>query len=638
MCGIAGQMSARKPVDPALIDRMCAAIEHRGPDSRGVHVQDGIGLGIQRLRVIDLHTGDQPVFNEDGSVVVVLNGEIYNFRELRQDLIRRGHRFATEGDTEVIVHLYEEQGSACVHALRGMFAFALWDNRDRSLLLARDRVGKKPLFYSERDGVITFASELQGLLQDRGISRELDHTALDCYYAYQYVPAPMSAFRAVRKLPPATTLTFRDGRASLEQYWQLDYARKQSATHPEDLHEQVRTAIDAAVRRRMIADVPLGAFLSGGIDSSAVVAVMAAASSDPVKTFSIGFEQRAFDELPHARRVAELFGTDHHEFTVEPSAIELLPQIVRHYGEPFADASAIPSFYLAKLTRQHVTVALNGDGGDESFAGYNRYASNALAGRLESFPLPLRRSIGAIAERVPSMGQPRSTWNRGRRLGRSLALTPPERYARHMSYFDTFQRAELYTSAYRAEIDESIAPAVIERPWSKGSGTSVVDRMLETDVHTYLPGDLLVKMDIATMAHSLEARSPLLDHEVMELAASIPAEWKLQRLEKKVILRDALAAWLPRDLLDRPKMGFGVPLADWFRNELRDYVRDVLLDPATTARGYFHRPYVERMLAEHAAAREDHSPRLWSLLVAEMWHRQFVDFPAGLDERPPRGA
>ena len=629
MCGIAGQVRGDgAPVSPALLNTMCQAIEHRGPDSRGLHLDGPVGLGIQRLRVIDLSTGDQPIYNEDRSIAVVLNGEIYNYRELREQLQRAGHRFATQSDTEVIVHLYEERGPACVKALNGMFAFALWDSRARQLLLARDRVGKKPLFYCLRNGVLSFSSELRSLMCDPEIPRELDHNALDCYYAYQYVPSPLCVFKAVAKLPPATTLLWREGRITTERYWRLDYSAKRSDATPAELQEELRGHIRAAVRRRMIADVPLGAFLSGGVDSSAIVAVMAEESEHPVKTFSIGFDQAAFNELHYARQVAELFGTDHHEFTVEPSAVDALPRIVRQYGEPFADASAIPSFYLSELTRRHVTVALNGDGGDESFAGYNRYLSNNLAGRLErGLPLWSRRVAANLGERLPSHPNAKSTWSRARRLSRSLALDGAARYARHMSYFDTWARAELYTPEYRERTADSPAAGVIADVWRRASGTSTVDVMLEVDVDTYLPGDLLVKMDIATMAHSLEARSPLLDYELMEFAASVPPELKMQGMQKKILLRDAARAWLPDDILDRPKMGFAVPLADWFRTDLRGYVGDVLLDPQTLGRGYFREAAVRGLIDRHVAGLEDCSPKLWALLVAELWHREFVDAP-----------
>ncbi|HKP91374.1 MAG TPA: asparagine synthase (glutamine-hydrolyzing), partial [Thermoleophilaceae bacterium] len=391
MCGIAGQVrDDGSPVEAALLDSMCDALEHRGPDSRGVHRSDGSGLAIQRLRVIDLDTGDQPIYNEDRSVAVVLNGEIYNYRELREELRGRGHELATRGDTEVIAHLYEEEGPSCVRRLHGMFAFAVWDARRRQLVLARDRVGKKPLFYSERAGGLSFASELRSLIRDPEISREIDHQAMDSYLTYQYVPGPRTAFRAVSKLPPASVLVRRDGRSSIERYWRLDYSRKRPAADGPELEGELRDQITRAVRRRMVADVPLGAFLSGGVDSSAIVAAMAEASAQPVKTFAIGFDDDEFNELPAARTVAERFATDHHEFVVEPNAVELIPRIVRHHGEPFADSSAIPTFYLSEMTRRHVTVALSGDGGDESFAGYTRYVSNGALAKLDRLPVSAR--------------------------------------------------------------------------------------------------------------------------------------------------------------------------------------------------------------------------------------------------------
>ena len=605
---------------------MCAAIEHRGPDARGVYVDERVGLGIQRLRVIDLETGDQPIFNEDRSVVVVLNGEIYNFQELRERLRQQGHVFTTRSDTEVIVHLYEEQGRDCVRSLHGMFAFALWDGTRRELLLARDRVGKKPLFYSHLGGNLSFASELPALLENEDIPPTLDHRALDCYYAYKYVPAPWSAFESVRKLPPASTLVLRDGRISIERYWRLDYTQKRQFSSISEIHVEIRDRIEAAVRRRLVADVPLGVFLSGGIDSSAIVAAMARATTD-VKTFSIGFRETGFNELPHARRVAARFATDHHEFVVVPSAIEILPQLVRHYGEPFADESAIPSFYLSQLAREHVTVALNGDGGDESFAGYNRYAGNAYAAQLDRLPLAFRRRVASAAALVPASSEPASARNRLKRLAETLPLSAPDRYARYMSCLSAERRAQLYTEEHRERVGESLAPGVMRAAWDAYGGQHIVDTLLEADVETFLPGDLLVKMDIATMAYGLEARSPFLDHELMEFAASLPASLKVSGREKKVVLRDALAEWLPRDLLDRPKQGFGVPLARWLRQDLREFAYDVLLDPASLDRGYFRGPAVEQLLRTHVEGREDLSSELWTLLFGELWQREFVDAP-----------
>ncbi len=389
MCGIAGKVDFAGVVDEELLRRMCAVMEHRGPDSRGVHVSDGVGLGIQRLAIIDVAGGDQPIANEDGTVVVVMNGEIYNYLELRRDLERRGHTFSTRSDTEVLVHLYEDHEKEMVCRLRGMFAFAIWDASNRLLFCARDRVGKKPLFWARRGSRVWFASEVRALLEDPELPREADLEAISAYLTVAYVPHPMSAFRGICKLPPASTLTVTESGEDIRRYWTLDYSRKLAGVSEHELAERLWAEIREATRIRLMSEVPLGAFLSGGIDSSAVVAAMAEQTSEPVKTFSIGFPDAAYDELRYARLIAERFGTDHHEYVVEPKAVEIAAKLALHYGEPFADASAIPSFYLAELTRRHVTVALNGDGGDESFAGYNRYRTNALlAAHLNWLPCP----------------------------------------------------------------------------------------------------------------------------------------------------------------------------------------------------------------------------------------------------------
>jgi asparagine synthase (glutamine-hydrolysing) len=631
MCGIAGCVySDGRAADPALVERMCAALEHRGPDSRGIHADGPAGLGIQRLRVVDIEGGDQPIYNEDRTVAVVLNGEIYNFRELRRRLEAAGHRFRSDGDTETIVHLYEEEGVDCVRSLDGMFAFALWDQSRRRLLVARDRVGKKPLFYSLREGGLSFASELRALLRDEEIPRDVDEQALDCYLAYGYIPAPLSAFQGVRKLPPATSMVYEGGRVTLERYWQLDYARKHAVGEARELHAPLLETLRRAVRRRLVADVPLGAFLSGGIDSSAVVAAMAQETGEPVRTFSIGFDSERFDELDHARLVSERFGTEHEELQVRPDAISIAPRIARHYGEPFADSSAIPSFYLAEMTRRHVTVALNGDGGDESFAGYTRYAANALAARFDGVPMPLRRLGAGLAARVPESAEEQSARNRVRRLGGSLALDGPARYERYVSLFDSTQRARLYSDEYRRALGSTdvVAEAIAE-PWREASGASRLDVLLEVDTRTYLPGDLLTKIDIATMAHSLEARSPFLDPEMMQFAAAIPAPMKLRGMEKKVILRDALRAWLPDSILDRPKQGFSVPLAEWLRGELRDYSREILLDSGSFSRERFRPGAVRELLDGHLAG-QDHSQRIWALLMLEQWRAEVLERPLAM--------
>ena len=608
---------------------MCGAIEHRGPDSRGIHIDDGVGLGIQRLRVIDLVSGDQPIFNEDRSVAVVLNGEIYNHRELRRRLEAKGHCFSTQSDTEVIVHLYEEVGVDFVDSLVGMFAVAVWDARERQLVLARDRVGKKPLFYAERDGVLSFASELQSLLEDERISRSVDYEALDIYLALRYVPSPLTAFKDVRKLSPAHRLVFRDGRSWTEAYWHLDYVPKRVVKDERELCEELRALLKTAVRRRLIADVPLGAFLSGGIDSAAVVAAMAEESTGPVKTFSIGFDNERVNELPQARIVADRFGTEHHEFMVTPNAIELLPKIIRHHGEPFADATSIPTFYLSEVTRQHVTVALTGDGGDEIFGGYTRYVANLASARVSGLPLPLRQALARIGTAVPANGRIDSWPSRIRRVAETLPLDNPTRYFAYMSHLSGLRRGEIYTESFRESLGVARAQEVIVDAWREASATDVLDKMLDTDVRTYLPDDLLTKVDIASMSCSLEARSPLLDHELMEFVASLPTSEKIRGKEKKVIFRRALRGWVPDEILDAPKRGFHPPLADWLRGELGGFAREVLLDPIARERGHFRPDRVAALIDQHAKGAQDHSQGIWRLMIYELWHREFVDGAGG---------
>ena len=625
MCGIVGQARADgEAVEQGLIEAMCAGLEHRGPDSRGVHVDGPVGLGIQRLAVIDLATGDQPVFNEDRSVAVVLNGEIYNYRELRQRLQANGHRFATQGDTEVIAHLYEEEGPDFVRSLAGMFGVAVWDARRQELFVARDRMGKKPLFYSDRGGVLSFASELWALLADSEISREIDPVALDRFFTYTYVPSPFSAFRAVRKLPPGSLLRWRAGRTTIERYWQADFGPTLEVGSEQEAGELVRDAVREAVRRRLVADVPLGAFLSGGIDSTAVLAAMAELSSQPVQTFSIGFDYAGFDELPYAREIAEIFGADHHELTVRPDAVEMLPKLARHYGEPFADHSAIPSFYLAEMARRNVTVALTGDGGDEVFGGYGRYAHGAMIERLDAIPAGLRSAAASLAGRVRADGDINSFRNRFRRAASLLPLAPEERYVRAMSRFGTDLREGLYGPELLAALGDDSAAATIVEPWLASTATNPVDRMLDVDQQTYLSGDLLVKMDIATMAYGLEARSPLLDQELVALGASLPARFKIRGREKKIALRAALRGVVPDSHIDRTKQGFQVPMAEWLRTDLAELARETLLGEDAASRTYLRQDAVAGLLGRHLAREEDNSSLLWSILSFELWHREVV--------------
>lgn len=624
MCGIAGQVRVDRDVDRAVVAAMCEAIVHRGPDARGTYVEGGIGLGVQRLAVIDLVSGDQPITNEDGSLVAVLNGEIYNYVELREQLERAGHRLSTLGDTEVIPHLYEEMGDRCVEELRGMFAFALWDKRRRRLLLGRDRIGKKPLFYHSRHGCLTFASETKALLADRSIPRAVDDQSIDQYLHFQHVGAPWSAFRDVRKLPPAHVLAWQAGEIDISRYWKLSF-RPRAAVTKEEAAEQLRAELLEATRIRLRSDVPLGAYLSGGVDSSAVVAAMARSSST-VKTFAIGFDVAAYDERAHAQTIADLFGTEHHVLEMTPDVLELLPQVAWCFGEPFADQSAIPSFYLAQMTRQTVTVALNGDGGDESFAGYPRYFANAVVSRLADLPAPLAKTVGSVANQFDQGVHPATTKHRLIRMGQTLPSSPIDRYATWIAYLNDVDRNRLYTDDYRAHL-RSLEPRTpyLHSPWRASDAGSLVNRLLDVDIQSYLPGDLLVKADISSMAHSLELRSPFLDHRFMEFAAGLPGRFKLRGSETKHILKRAMEPWLPAEILHRPKMGFEVPLAEWFRTDLRDLPARILLDQTARARGMFRTDEVQRLISQHLNRSANHASKLWALLQLELWMRTYID-------------
>jgi asparagine synthase (glutamine-hydrolysing) len=628
MCGIAGHVGpgcAGGGPDRAdrgkLVQRMCEVIVHRGPDGDGLHTDDRAALGMRRLAVIDVAGGQQPVRNEDGTVVAVFNGELYNFPELRSHLLRRGHRLASEGDSECLVHLYEEHGDDLVHLLRGMFAFAIWDIRRGRLLLARDRVGKKPLYWRADGADLWFASEAKSLLEDPGFDRRLDLVAMHHYLTYQYVPAPWSIYQGVRKLPPGHLLTFCDGVAKVRRYWRLDFTpdpvddERSAAAH-------LRELLLEAVRVRMVSERPLGAFLSGGVDSSTVVAAMARQSATPVRTFSIGFDEARYDERRYARMVAQRYGTDHHELVVTPSVVDLLPRMAWHFDEPFADSSAIPSFYVARLGREHVTVVLGGDGGDECFGGYDRYrVMQALARVPRLRPAWPFDRLGAA---LVSHGEARSTVHR---VGRGLQLLgrpAQQRYAPLMSVFDAAQKADLYTDALRAELSDVDSWQLAEAAYRSSCGADEVGRLIDLDVNTYLPGDLLAKVDISTMANSLEARSPLLDHQLMEWAARLPTRFKVRGGTTKYLMKRAVADWLPAEVIDRPKKGFGVPLAGWLRGQLRDLSWSVLTDTTARSRGLFRPEAVTALLRRHASG-VDESRRLWALVQFELWHRRFLD-------------
>ena len=604
---------------------MCAAIRHRGPDDDGFYFNDSVGLGMRRLAIIDLKSGQQPIHNQDRTAWIVFNGEIYNYRELREKLEKLGHTFYTNSDTEAIIHAYDQYGADCPNHLRGMFAFAIWDERTQELFLARDRVGKKPLLYAQVNGQLIFGSEFSALLLHPDVSREVQPEAIHHYLSFMCVPAPLTAYRAIKKLEPGHTLRWRKGEIKIERYWQPDFSKKLKISEQEAGDRAIEILRDA-VKVRLMSEVPLGAFLSGGIDSSAVVALMSEESSTPVKTFSIGFEEQDFSELHHARRVAEHVGAEHHEFIVRPDVLEVLPTLVEHYGEPFASPSAIPTYYVARETRKHVTVAQNGDGGDETFAGYERYAAMQLAERYRRMPAMLReQAIEPLVNLLPSSELRRGRVRDVKRFLRAASLPPVQRYLQWVSVMDVKTKSALYTEDFRRLVG-SHDPAEILAPWfAKANGSGLVDALLLTDTLTYLPNELLAKVDIATMAVSLEARSPFLDHHVIEFAASLPENLKLRGLTTKYILKQVLKKLLPSENLTRRKMGFGVPIGAWFRGQFQQFLRDTLLTERFLNRGIFNPPAIRQLIDQHTRGERDHGPQLYVLLMLELWYNRFID-------------
>src|SRR5438094_1418874 len=627
MCGIAGIVNKDgAPVDRELLTRMNEAIRHRGPDDDGFYFSDGVGLAMRRLAIIDLAHGQQPIHNQDRTAWIVFNGEIYNYRELREELEKLGHQLYTNSDTEAIVHAYDQWGTDCPKYLRGMFAFAIWDERTKSLFLARDRVGKKPLLYAEVNGNLVFGSEFTALLANPDVSRDVNLEAIHHYLSFICVPAPLTAYQEIKKLEPGHSLLWRNGEVRIERYWQLDFSRKTNLNEA-DAGERVVELLREAVRVRLMSEVPLGAFLSGGIDSSAVVALMAQESSEQIKTFSIGFDEKDFSELHHARRVAEHVGADHHEFVVRPDAMEILPTLVEHYGEPFADSSAIPSYYVSRETRRYVTVALNGDGGDECFAGYERYAAMNLAQRYARLvPAVIRNGvIRNFARALPQAQSRKNPLRKAQRFVDAASLSPVQRYLRWVSAFDEQAKLDLYSNDFRNETAAFSTVAFIEPWFAKANGSGIVDASLLTDTMTYLPNDLLVKMDIASMAVSLEARSPFLDHHLMEFAASLPEGLKLRGMTTKYLLKRVLKKFVPEENLSRAKMGFGVPINHWFRGAMQPSLRETLLSEKALARGLFNRASVRQLIDQHVANKVNHEARLWSLLMLELWFERFID-------------
>ncbi len=674
MCGIAGAVwnDASKAVERKTLQRMIDVLRHRGPDDEGMFFSGqgpgasgrgagnegwalqrpvksavdgapgtttlipgpspkgrgeivGVALGHRRLSIIDIEGGRQPISNEDGSVWVVFNGEIYNFRELRRRLEQSGHRFRTNSDTEVLVHLYEDEGPEMLGSLRGMFALAVWDARRRRLLLARDRLGQKPLVYRHEPGRLLFASELKSLLQVHGVPREIDPRALDDYLTYQYVPHPRTIFRGIAKLPPGHYAIYEDDQLEVRPFWRPDFNVEEDRSAAE-YADELRELLTSAVETRLQSEVPLGAFLSGGIDSTIIVGLMSQLAREPVRTFSIGFPVGEFDETGFARTAAERFGTIHREFQVRPDAMEVLPRLVWHYDEPFADSSAVPTWYVSQLTRQQVTVALSGDGGDELFAGYPRYLAVWLSGMFDRMPSVLRRmAAGRYWQKLPGGVRQKSLRRRFKRFVEMLDMPPARRYLEWIAIFGQSRRDALYSDGFAGQLSGDDPLQFLDAALARADRRDAVTAFSLADLVTYLPGDLMTKTDIASMAHGLECRQPFLDHRVAELAARMPRRLKFRRGRGKLILRETFGDLLPESIQRRPKMGFGVPLDHWFRHELRDFAREILMDKKTLDRGYFRPEAVSQFWDEHQQCRFNHGYRLWSLLILELWQREWCD-------------
>lgn len=608
---------------------MTDTLNHRGPDDEGyfctAEPQVNVGLGFRRLSIIDLSGGHQPMTTSEGRCHIVFNGEIYNFPELRADLEKRGRKFLTRSDTEVILHLYEIYGSDCVQHLRGMFAFAIWDSKNKSVFLARDRIGKKPLYYAIKGKSIIFGSEIKAILASGEIEKKIRMKSVSLYLAYQFIPDPRTIFENIFRLPPAHTLTLdATGNVHISQYWNIPRTPKHKMSL-QDLEQETVAQLREATRIRLISDVPLGAFLSGGIDSSAVVGWMAEQMKEPVKTFSIGFEEDDFSELQYARLAAERFKTDHHEFIVKPQTVDILPKLAWHYDQPFADPSALPSYYVAHETRKHVTVALNGDGGDENFGGYLRYQADRIFMAFSRAPRPLRKSLAWAVAQFPVRLQSSRIVRRILRAGSALGSDPLEFNFQLFSYFDQDSLLDLADGALLARAREENVYNYFSALYGDTDSEDLMDRILSCDTEGYLPGCLLVKMDIASMANSLEARSPFLDHNVIEFAAKIPSGYKVRMTGGKWILKRALKGFLPEAILKRRKMGFGVPLAKWFRGPLAGYLEETILSARAAQRGYFKMDKVRNLAEEHKHGRRDHGYKLWALLMFELWHQGYMD-------------
>ena len=620
MCGIVGIVynDTQRPVEKPLIEQMCAVIHHRGPDEWGMWSEGQAGIGMKRLRIIDLAGGSQPIHNADKSIWIVFNGEIYNYRELRDDLEKRGYTFYTSSDTETIVHLYEEFGEECVQYLRGMFAFAIWDMKRKRLFLGRDRLGKKPLHYLHDGEKLIFGSEIKSILQHPEVKPEVYRPGIINYLAFGYSLDPETLFKGICKLPPGHTLTWENGRITVRQYWNIAYRPDYSKTE-QQLLQETEDILSEAIRIRLMSEVPLGAFLSGGIDSSLVVALMALQMGEPVKTFSIGFDDKRYNELPYARMVAKRYGTDHHEEIVRPDAEEVIPYLIQMFDEPFADSSAIPTYYVSRLARRHVTVVLSGDGGDEMFGGYDRYLDSEFSSYTDRIPLAIRRPLlgnlsGLLPESFPGIN-----------TMRYLSTDRDDRYLLKFTKGISAIHRKVFSPELSRESGGTDPTLPLRQLLREVGSHDYITRRQYLDTKTYLPGDIMTKVDRATMFVSLEARAPMLDHKFVEFSGTVPVQYKINGRNTKYLLKQLAYKLLPHEMIDRPKMGFAIPVAQWINAEWKEMSEDLVIGSRAVNRGNFNPGYLNLIMGEHRRGRRDHSYIIWTLMILEMWYRKFID-------------
>lgn len=634
MCGIAGGIwiDPRNSLTPEQLRRMTNAMEHRGPDDEGLYFQDwchdgtgkilpGVALGFRRLAIIDLDSGKQPMSNEDDSIQLVFNGEIYNYRELRRRLEGSGHQFRTESDTETIVHLYEDLGMECFEHLNGMFSIAIWDSRQQQLVLARDRLGKKPLYYAHHNGLLVFASELKSLMQVEGLPRKISPGSIDLFLTYQYVPHPHSIYEGINKVPPGHTVVYKNDRLVSQEYWKIDWQHERT-TSVDDAVDKLRELLTDSVRFRLRSDVPLGAFLSGGIDSSLIAAIAQKQLGHPLKTFSIGFSEKDYDETEFAQLVATRIGSEHQRFEVTPDALQIMDSLAYHFDEPFGDSSAIPTWYLSECTRKQVTVALSGDGGDELFAGYDRYRALMFSQGMQQW-LPMGSLNLKWMNRLPGAGKRRSLWRRIQRYCEVMGQPNDKRYMNWIQIFGEAARTELYRDDFIEQLPDRDPIYFLRQAWRRASDRDLLSQATLGDLQTYLPCDLMTKVDIASMAHSLEVRQPFLDYRLVEWAASLPSNLKWKWNCSKWLLHRAFQGWIPDAIWKRSKMGFGVPIARWMRGPMRSHVESMLLGPETRSTQYFRREALQDLVSRHVQGSSDEGYRLWNLLVLEHWLRRW---------------